>query len=94
MVKMVEARLFANFREAAKDEKVSISAESVEDLIDQLTQEYKELEEEFFVDGEEKELRNNVNVTVNGSSITALDGLNTELDEDDVVSIFPPVSGG
>ena len=91
---MVETRLFANFREITKKERVSISADSVNELIEKLCQDYGELESEFFTDVEERELKNNINITVNGSSIKGLDGLETELEEEDIVSIFPPVSGG
>ena len=91
---MVETRLFANFREITKKERISVEAGSVNELIEKLCQEYGELEDEFFANGDGKKLKNNINITVNGSSIKGLDGIETDLEEGDIVSIFPPVSGG
>ena len=43
---------------------------------------------------EGEELKGMVKVLVNGVDVRALRGLNTELKETDVVSIFPPAAGG
>ena len=39
-------------------------------------------------------IREYVNVLVNGRSINFLEGLKTELSDGDEVAIFPPVAGG
>ncbi len=89
---MVEVKLFANFREVLDEGKIIVSAETVHELIDNICVEHEGFEEEIFSDSEE--LRDYVNIVVDGVEISELDGLGTELEKDDKVAIFPPVSGG
>mgnify|MGYP002331848589 CR=1 FL=1 len=88
---MVKVKLFANFREAAKQKEVEIKASNVRDLLEVLVEKFENLKPLIFDDGE---LRDYVHIMVNGKHINYLDGIETELDEGDTVAIFPPVSGG
>jgi len=88
---MVKVKLFANFREIVGRNEVEIPASSVLDLLTKLIEQYPELKRLIFKNGG---ISDYVHIVVNGRSIRDLDGLNTGLGDDDVVAIFPPVSGG
>ncbi len=88
MVKVkVKVKLFANFREVAGEREVSISANNIEDLIEQLVRKYPAMEELIAAE-------DYLHMTVNGSLIDPENYRNMELKGEDVVAIFPPVSGG
>lgn len=44
--------------------------------------------------GENQELKDDITLLKNGREIKFLDGLNTSLDEGDVIAVFPLVAGG
>lgn len=84
---MVKVKLFANFREVAGEKEVDIKANNIKDLISRLVSKYPAMEE--LVNTEEY-----LHIMLNGEYIHSEKYENTELKEKDVVSIFPPVSGG
>lgn len=87
-------KLFANFREAAGRDQVSIaSAKTVGTLLNALVKTFGGgLAKQLY--GTNGKLRDTVHILVNGQGINLLKGPNTILKEGDVVAIFPPVSGG
>ncbi len=85
----VKVKLFANFREAAGVRELEVDADIVKDVLDFLVGKYPKLESLFY---EEGNLRDYVNVMVNGRNIRR--DVSYRLEEGDVVAIFPPVSGG
>jgi len=85
---MVKVKLFANFREVVGKKEIEIPATTVLDLLIRLTNEYPELKPLIFKDNK---ISDYVNVVVNCKIVQEL---NTKLNRDDVVAIFPPVSGG
>ena len=84
---MVKVKLFANFREIVGSKEIEINAKSVKELLDLLVKDHPELEEHF----SEDKLKEYVHIMVNGKIVENLD---TKLKQNDVVAIFPPVSGG
>ncbi len=49
---------------------------------------------EYVFDPQKGEVRGFLQFFINGQSITALDGLKTELHDGDILAIVPPVGGG
>lgn len=88
----VRVKLFAHFRESAGNTKeVRVSAETVAEVLDVLMCRFEGLKGQIAKDGK---LRPYVNIMVDGVSISDLNGVETKLDADCEVAIFPPVSGG
>lgn len=89
----VKVRSFAGFRHVlGREQMVELSEGSkVEGLLSVLCSEHKELQAQLFTGAELKE---DVNVLVNGKNIESLQGLKTELSEGDEVAIFPAAIGG
>ncbi len=89
----ITVRLFANFREAAGEKQAQVEgAKDVASLLDELVSKFGDpLSEQLYSPGA-RELRNTVNILVNG--VSARQGVETPLKDGDEVAIFPPVSGG
>jgi molybdopterin synthase sulfur carrier subunit len=64
----------------------------VQCLLDRMMADHPGLEDRFL--DERGELRGSINVLVNGRHIAFLEGLNTTLQEEDRVALFPAVGGG
>ncbi|MGM0770336.1 MAG: ubiquitin-like small modifier protein 1 [Halobacteriota archaeon] len=92
---MAKIKLFANLRESAGESDLEIQGENVQEIIDALLMKFPQLQEMLFdeVDGK-KELRSYINILINGDNVMHLEGLDTIVNEDDEIAIFPPVSGG
>jgi len=89
---MVRVKLFANFREVAGAREIRVDAADVEELLRKISSMYEGMKELIY--DENGGVRDYVQIMVNGTHIRGLDGLKTRLKENDVVAIFPPVSGG
>jgi len=76
---------------AEKDE-VNISAENISALIDELENQYPGLKARLC--DESGEVRRFINLYVNNEDIRFLNGKETPLNADDVVSIIPAIAGG
>lgn len=92
---MITVKLFANFREAAgKNQEKVESVEDVASLIDELVVRFgRKLANELYLP-ETREMRDAVNILVNGRGIKIPQDLKAPLKDGDVVVFFPPVSGG
>ena len=66
--------------------------DSVKSLIENINEAYPGFSDQILE--EDGELRRFVNIYLNDEDIRYLDGLNTELTEDDTVSILPALAGG
>jgi len=63
-------------------------------LLRRLSERHGKNLENLMFDKKGQNLSPYVRVTINGRDISALDGLNTRMQDGDVLAIFPPVSGG
>ncbi|MFD1565679.1 ubiquitin-like small modifier protein 1 [Haloarchaeobius amylolyticus] len=88
-------KLFADLAERAGDKRVTVDAaagDTVGDAFEELLAAKPALEERVLEDGE---LRSQINVLRNGTNVLVEEeGLATELEGDDELALFPPVSGG
>lgn len=89
----LELRFFANFREAVGQKTIHREYDAGADarvVLRSLEEEFPELE----LFDEDGELREFISVLRNGKDIVHSDGLETELEDGDTLSVFPPVAGG
>jgi molybdopterin synthase sulfur carrier subunit len=90
----VHVKAFATFREVM-DNQVDMdfpNGASVRTLLDELTGRYSGLGNLMFAAPDT--LRDFVNILKNGRNVYFLAGLDTPLDDEDVIALFPPVAGG
>lgn len=88
----IECNVFGPFREAVGEKTVVREVDptaTVGDLLSELVADY-DLDGVFSDDGG----LGSVTVTKNGTNVAHLDGLETALDDGDVVRLAPPVVGG
>jgi len=90
----VHVKAFATFREVM-DNQVDMDfpkSATIRTLLAELSERYNGLNELMFAAPET--LRDFVNILKNGRNIHFLAGLDTSLDDGDVIALFPPVAGG
>ncbi|WP_254522336.1 ubiquitin-like small modifier protein 1 [Natrinema caseinilyticum] len=91
-----EWKLFADLAERAGDRQVTVDAsagDTVGDALEQLLDDAPALADRVLDD--DGELRSQINVLRDGTNVLVeAEGLETELDGDDELALFPPVSGG
>lgn len=88
----IQCNFFGPLREAVGEKTVVREVEpgaTVGDLLSELVTDY-DLDGVLSDDGD----LGSVTVTKNGTNVSHLDGLDTDLDEGDVVRLAPPVVGG
>ena len=89
----VEVYIPTPFRRATNNkDKVSVDAQDVRGLLDELEDRFGALK--GLVRNEAGEIHDHVNVYVNSEAIESLDGLGTSLKDGDEVSIIPALAGG
>jgi len=90
----MEWKLFANLAETAGEKRVAVDVESgatVADALEALFAAHPELREPVLEEGEVAE---HLNVLVNGVDVRDGPGLESTVEQDDELALFPPVSGG
>jgi molybdopterin synthase sulfur carrier subunit len=86
-------RFFANFREIVGQKTIVREYEEVStigDVLAELKSEYPDLE----LYDEDGSLREYITVMRDGKDVVHIDGLDTELEGGETLSLFPPVAGG
>jgi molybdopterin synthase sulfur carrier subunit len=84
-------KFFGNLRQLAQSSHFRVEGNTVRSLLDQLCRPNQALSEAIFDNGQ---LRPHVRVVVNGHDVQLEQGLDTPLEENDQVAIFPPLGGG
>ncbi|NKE34386.1 MoaD/ThiS family protein [Natronococcus sp. JC468] len=90
----LDLRFFATFREAVGQKERTSSFENgatVGDVLGELESEYDGLEGQLLEDGA---IRPQLSVLKNGRDVVHMDGPDTDLEDGDTLSVFPPVAGG
>ncbi len=88
-------KLFATLAEAAGNRTIELDGgtdETVGDALDTLLNAHPDLSAEVLND--DGEVADHINLLVDGTAVTTLDGLDTPIDDDTELALFPPVSGG
>ena len=90
----VTVKSFATLREVMDAEvRMDFAAgATIRSLLAELTGRYKGLDELLFIAPET--LRDFVNILQNGRNIHFLAGLDTPLEDGDIIALFPPAAGG
>ena len=93
----VSVRLFTTLRELAgkSEETLEFDVEivTVKDILEELTKRHGKAFKDYLF-SEEENVREYLQLLVNGRSVSFLEGLKTQLREGDQVAIVPPVGGG
>lgn len=81
-------KLNANLRIAAKTKEATVQGKTLIEAVNDLVRAYPDLKDVIFEDGH---IREHFILTINGHHSTEL---NQPVDEEDIIAIFPPISGG
>jgi MoaD family protein len=73
----------------SSDDKVTVNT-----VLDQLSREYGQAFKEYVYDHKTGQVKSFIQFLVNGRSVSSSEGLDSELSDNDVLAILPPVSGG
>jgi len=89
---MAQVRFSSALERVTDERETEVDAGTVGEALDELAERYgDDFEDRLLEDGE---LRRFVNLYVNGDDVRHGDGLETEIGEDDEISLMPAVSGG
>jgi molybdopterin synthase sulfur carrier subunit len=89
-------KFFAYIRDYTHTKETQMEqCDTVDELLKKLCSMYgKRFEEKVYKDKQTSELSSEIIILVNGRHITHYDGVQTKLNQEDEISIFPVVAGG
>lgn len=88
----MKVKVYTTLREAIGRREIEVhGAKTIRELINTIVEQYGERAKNELID-ENGEI--NGMILVNGRNILHLQGLDTQLKDDDVIHIFPPAGGG
>jgi molybdopterin synthase sulfur carrier subunit len=95
----VSVRFFTSLREIANKKEETLEfpegeKATVDRVLETLAQRYGKRFVDYIYDGKTEEVRGFLQFLINGKSAATLNGLQTELEDGDVLAILPPVGGG
>jgi adenylyltransferase/sulfurtransferase len=73
------------------ESQVEVNGQTVQEALANLLEQYPELEQHIYKDGE---LRSFVNIFIGDEDIRFLQGVDTEINDDDRLRIIPSIAGG
>ena len=85
---MATIKLYANLRNIAGTKELSISGASLDEALNELVKEVPALDGVILEDGQ---IRPHFIITINGHNATRI---NIPVTEQDLIAIFPPITGG
>ena len=88
---LCKVKFFGGLREKAGQAAFDMETGTVRELLACLVNDNEALEKALF---EEQALRPHVRVMLNGRDIELGDGLETAVNENDQLAVFPPIGGG
>ena len=88
---MALVKLFGNLRQLAGSSTLNVDGKTVSEILSTLRLQHKSLVDHI-LDG--PNLRPYYKIMVNGHDVSLAQGLDTPVQEEDVVAIFPPIAGG
>ena len=99
MALRVSVRFFTSLREIVNKREETLEFPegekvTVDTVLKVLSQRYGKRFVDYVYDGKSGEVRGFLQFLVNGKSATNQNGLQTELEDGDVLAILPPVGGG
>ena len=88
---MPNVKLFGGLRRHVKQHELDIPGTTINEVLQILCNQYSALGEAIF---DENDLRPHIRVLVAGRDMELDDGLNTIVNHNDDIAIFPPIAGG
>ncbi|MCE8422960.1 MAG: MoaD/ThiS family protein [Candidatus Methanoperedens sp.] len=87
----IRVKLFANLREYVRTKEIELEGDNVKEILKTICKKFPGIDRMIY---EDDKLIPYINIFVNGKDINELSGLDTPLNPNDEIAIFPPVSGG
>ena len=88
---MPVVKLYANLRKLAGTNEMQVAGGTVSQVIEEIVDRIPSLETKIW---EDDRLQPHLVITVNGIHIETMNGLQTSVDDEDQIAIFPPIAGG
>ncbi|MFW6196090.1 MAG: ubiquitin-like small modifier protein 1 [Thermoplasmatota archaeon] len=92
---VIKIKFFASLREIVGEDEISMEKDDLKDVGDVLKKislSSNKIQKRFYDDG--STLNKNLIVLKDGRNINYLEGLNTSVEEDDTIAVFPVIAGG